>query len=585
MPLDGTGAPSASGVTELVAGMGGHAHSRWTTTDSRVVASDNTHYGALRLDLNGAGAAYRFESTGGQVLDSGSVQCNSTAIDTTAPTAPTGLLAVGTYKTSVSLSWSAGYDSVGVTGHQIFRDGQPLATVGPGTSYTDETVAAGSTHTYQVRAVDAAGNVSPPSNTSSATTPLNAVLFHDGFESGDFSQWTVASNLVIQSDNVFAGSLAAEATPVASPAPYAMRQLPAPEQNLYYATRFQVLDQPTGNINLLRFRAANGPTYSSLATFYVTATDRIGMRNDVSGTSTTSTAVATRGQWHTLQVHVVVNGTASQTEVWLDGTPVAALTASNVAFGVYTAIGQVELGAKATSSSTYDVALDEVAYDRDPIGDATPPDIPGSFAATAHSGLRVDLTWTASRDDIGTVAYDIYRDGLPVATVGPVTGFADTTVAAAHLVHLRGRRTRRGGQRQRAQPDAVGDDAGRVRGRLRVRATCRSGRARAASPCSRPWSTPAPTPPRRPATARRAHPPPPPSTPARRSSTTGPASTCSAAAPTRSACCACATPRTARSRPRSSPARASSGCATTSPRSPPPAPPASPPAGTSCSCT
>ena len=429
VPLDGAGNPSSRGVTELVAGMGGHAHSRWTTTDSRVVSSDNTHYGALRLDLNGAGAAYRFQSTGGQVLDSGSVQCNPTAVDSTPPTAPTGLLAVGTYKTSVSLTWSAAYDGVGVTGHQIYRDGQPLATTGPDASYTDETVAPGSTHTYQVRAVDAAGNVSPPSNTASATTPLNAVLFHDGFESGDFSQWTVASNLSIQSDNVFAGSLAAEATPVASPPPYAMRQLSAPEQDLYYATRFEVLDQPSGNINLLRFRAANGPTYSSLATFYVSSTDRIGMRNDVTGVSATSTAVAARGQWHTLQVHVVANGTTSQTEVWLDGTPVPALTATNVAFGVYTAIGEVELGAKSTTNASYDLALDEVAYDRDPIGDATPPDAPGSFTATAHSGLRVDLGWAASRDDIGAVAYDIYRDGLPIATVGPVTSFADTTVA------------------------------------------------------------------------------------------------------------------------------------------------------------
>src|SRR4029077_15870827 len=166
------------------------------------------------------------------------------------------------------------------------------------------------------------------------------------------------STVTLQRAHWCADSLAAEATPAASPAPYAMRQLPAPEQNLYYATRFQVLDQPSGNINLLRFRAANGPTYSSLATFYVSSTDRIGMRNDVNGISTTSTAVAARGQWHTLQVHLVVNGTSSQTEVWLDGTPVPALTATNVAFGVYTAIGQLELGAKATSSSSYDVALD-----------------------------------------------------------------------------------------------------------------------------------------------------------------------------------------------------------------------------------
>ena len=409
--------------------MGGHAHGRWLTTDSRVVASDNTHFGALRLDLNSAGAGYRFVSTGGQVYDSGSVKCDPATVDTTAPTAPSGLLAVGTYKTSVSLQWTAAYDGVGITGHQIFRDGAPLATIGPQTSYTDDTVAAGSTHTYQVRAVDAAGNVSAASNTASATTPLNAVLFHDGFESNDLSAWSLSSGLVVQPDNVFAGTLAAEAAPVAAPPPYAMKQLATPEQDLYYATRFKVIDQPSGNINLLRFRAANGPTYSSLATFYVTSTDRIGMRNDVTAVSTTSTTSAPRGVWHTLQAHVVVNGSANQTEVWLDGTLIPALSATNVSFGIFTGVGQVELSAKPSSTSTYDVAFDEVAYDRQPIGDATPPDAPGSFTATAHSGLRVDLSWAAARDDIGTSGYDVYRDGLPIASIGPVTSWQDLTVA------------------------------------------------------------------------------------------------------------------------------------------------------------
>ncbi len=428
-PMDGLGNPSPTGMTELVAGMGGHAHGRWLTTDSRVVASDNTHFGALRLDLNSAGAGYQFVSTGGQVYDSGSVKCNPATADTTAPTAPTGLLGVGTYKTSVSLRWTAGYDTVGITAHQIFRDGQPLATVGPQTSYTDDAVAAGSTHTYQVRAVDAAGNVSPPSNLTSATTPLNAVLFHDGFESNDLSAWSVSSGLVVQPDNVFAGTLAAEAAPVAAPPPYAMKQLASPEQDLYYATRFKVIDQPSGNINLLRFRAANSPSYSSLATFFVTSTGRIGMRNDVTAVSTTSTAGAPRGVWHTLQAHVVVNGSANQTEVWLDGILIPALTATNVSFGIFTGVGQVELSAKPSSSSTYDVAFDEVAYDRQPIGDATPPDAPGSFTATAHSGLRVDLSWAVARDDIGASGYDVYRDGLPIASIGPVTSWQDLTVA------------------------------------------------------------------------------------------------------------------------------------------------------------
>ena len=157
-----------------------------------------------------------------------------------------------------------------------------------------------------------------------------------------------------------------------------MKQLATPEQDLYYATRFKVIDQPAGNINLLRFRAANAPSYSSLATFYVTSTGRIGMRNDVTAISTTSTAVAPRGVWHTLQAHVVVNGSGNLTEVWLDGTPIPALSATNVSFGIFTGMGQVELSAKPSGSSTYDVAFDEVAYDRQPIGDATPPTRPAA---------------------------------------------------------------------------------------------------------------------------------------------------------------------------------------------------------------
>jgi YD repeat-containing protein len=438
-PVDGLGnpvAPGTRGVTEIVAGMGGHAHGRWLTTDSRLAASDNTHFGALRLDFNSAGVGYRFVSTGGVTYDSGSVACDPTTADTVAPTDPGGLLAVPTYKTSISLDWTAAYDNVGVTGYQIFRDGLPLATSGPQTTYTDSTVEAGSTHSYVVRALDAAGHASGPSNSSSATTPTVAVLFHDGFESGDVSAWDASSGLVVQSDQVFAGSLAAEANPAGTGTPYAMKQIrddagqPSSEPTLYYETRFKVLDQPSGNIGLLRFRSPVGPSFPPIATFSVTSTDRISMRNDVTALATTSTAVATRGQWHTLQAHLIVNGASSTVEAWLDGSPIAALTQSNVNFGTFAGVGQVELGSKPTATPvSYDVIYDEVAYDRTPIGDATPPNTPGNFAVSAHSGLRVDLSWSTPADDVGVSGYDIYRDGSKIASAGPVTSWQDLTVA------------------------------------------------------------------------------------------------------------------------------------------------------------
>ncbi|WP_203708888.1 DUF4832 domain-containing protein, partial [Asanoa iriomotensis] len=89
--------------------------------------------------------------------------------DCTAPSVPVGLTVTGVTNTSVSLSWSASTDNVGVTGYQVWRNGVLAGTVA-GTSYTDGGRSPGQTYQYQVRSVDAAGNVSGLSATVSATT-------------------------------------------------------------------------------------------------------------------------------------------------------------------------------------------------------------------------------------------------------------------------------------------------------------------------------------------------------------------------------------------------------------------------------
>jgi chitodextrinase len=106
----------------------------------------------------------------------GNVSGPSTAVvvttpDTTAPVAPTGLSGSAAGATQVSLSWNASADNVGVAGYRIFRDGAEIGT-STATSYADTGVEPGSTHGYQVRAYDGAGNASGPSNSVSVTTPL-----------------------------------------------------------------------------------------------------------------------------------------------------------------------------------------------------------------------------------------------------------------------------------------------------------------------------------------------------------------------------------------------------------------------------
>ena len=113
--------------------------------------------------------------------------------DTTAPTTPSGLAASALTSTSLTLSWNASTDNVGVTGYQVYRNGTLVASPG-GTSASISGLSASTPYSFTVSALDAAGNVSAPSSTLSVTTPSAALsvttlpqgsaklLFSSGFE-------------------------------------------------------------------------------------------------------------------------------------------------------------------------------------------------------------------------------------------------------------------------------------------------------------------------------------------------------------------------------------------------------------------
>ena len=92
--------------------------------------------------------------------------------DSTPPTAPTNLAATVTAATSVSLSWTASTDNVGVTGYDVYRGGTLVGTAS-GTTYTDSGLTPSTAYTYTVKAFDAAGNLSQASNSVTATTQSN----------------------------------------------------------------------------------------------------------------------------------------------------------------------------------------------------------------------------------------------------------------------------------------------------------------------------------------------------------------------------------------------------------------------------
>jgi hypothetical protein len=94
--------------------------------------------------------------------------CQGLPADTTAPSTPGGLHSTGTGPGSIALAWTASTDNVAVTGYRVY-EGSTVTATATGTSVSVTGLLAGSSHTFTVTALDAAGNESGHSAAVTAT--------------------------------------------------------------------------------------------------------------------------------------------------------------------------------------------------------------------------------------------------------------------------------------------------------------------------------------------------------------------------------------------------------------------------------
>jgi PA14 domain len=124
------------------------------------------------------GTKYRFEirkytangdlSPSADYVDAQTKSCP----DTGPPSQPQNLAATGASQTSISVSWTASTDDIGVTAYDLFRGGNKVDST-TGTSYTFGELSCGTSYVLAVEARDAAGNrsVAAAINASTAACP------------------------------------------------------------------------------------------------------------------------------------------------------------------------------------------------------------------------------------------------------------------------------------------------------------------------------------------------------------------------------------------------------------------------------
>ena len=328
------------------------------------------------------------------------------------PTVPGSLEGVpGPY--SVELSWAPSSDNFGVTGYQIRRDGDLIATAA-GTSFTDNSVDLETEYHYSVCAVDAVGNASSPAELTVATL-------------GDAEPPTAPANLT------------------GTPGYFSIQLVWDPSGDNLGVADYQVWRDGT----LIATVASPGYTDNNLGlgtqyTYTVIALDAVGNESDPAtltvstladtespttpaGLSATPGLVSVQLSWNEATDNIDVtgyelsrNGTVIATIPGLSYTDNDLSPATSYAYEVRALDGSGNASAPAAISTAT-------------LADTQPPTVPASPGAVPGL-LSVELSWQASTDNLGVTGYRISRDGQLVATV-PGTGYTDNDLATETTYH------------------------------------------------------------------------------------------------------------------------------------------------------
>jgi hypothetical protein len=286
----------------------------------------------------------------------------ATEPDVTPPGAPGTPTGQSNSSSTISLSWTAATDDVSTSlRYQVFEDSETnqvaeLTSSSTGTvTYTRSGLTAGSTHTYWVRAIDAAGNEGPTAGPSAPITvqAASSAIFESDFTSG-FTGWT-NSGLTLDSTQGSPTAPSARGNPSAARAS-AARNLGATYPSICHSQQIRITSLGA-SVDLFRLRTA---TDSGVIRVYVDASRVLWLRSDAAGTQRSSGVAVPLNSWHTVELCGTV-GTAGSWTLYLDGTQRGTPWQSNTGT---TPVGRVQIGD--TAAKTWTINIDDVRVDQSP---------------------------------------------------------------------------------------------------------------------------------------------------------------------------------------------------------------------------
>ncbi|WP_425464938.1 glycosyl hydrolase family 18 protein [Paenibacillus dokdonensis] len=309
--------------------------------------------------------------------------------DTQAPTAPTNLAVSAQTASSVTLTWTASTDNLGVSGYDVYQGSSLVGNV-TATTYTVTGLTPSASYSFTVKVKDASGNVSPASNVATAT--LGAA---------DTSPPTAPGNLAIAAKTATSATLTWTAsTDNVSVTGYDVYQGSALAASVNGSTISAVISGLTPNTSyIFTVKAKDGAGNVSAASSAATVT------TDVLSTDTTPpTAPANLAASGKTQTSVTLSWTASTDNVGVIGYDV--YQGTSLAASVNgTTVAATITGLTANTAYTFIVVAKDAAGNASMASNA--------LTVTTDSSIPALGAWAAGKayvkDDLVTYSGKVYK--------------------------------------------------------------------------------------------------------------------------------------------------------------------------------